>query len=295
MASTLGIELLAPPVLAMAFEALVRADGALAPDARILLHEAGVQQSAAQRGIDVILSGYGGDEGLSFNGRGVAAMLLRQRRWRDLAGLSAKGGAQGLASGLRWAWRELRGATSAGVTPEKIARSYIHPDFARTAEFLPPPHFPLDDPHRALVAQYANQIHVSRLEHWAQSGATAGITYAYPLLDRRVLEFALRLPPELFWRDGETRWFMRRVVDGVVPALVRDNQSKFELLRVDRVLDVARELMPRLGQEIIARKGSFARGHLVDLDRLARDLISGECACPGRFGHAMVALQLLDL
>lgn len=32
------------------------------------------------------------------------------------------------------------------------------------------------------------------MEGWAASGARPGIEYAHPLLDRRVLEFALGLP-----------------------------------------------------------------------------------------------------
>ena len=38
-----------------------------------------------------------------------------------------------------------------------------------------------------------------------------------PLLDRRVVEFAWRLPMSMKVRDGQTKWLLRRVLDRYVP------------------------------------------------------------------------------
>ena len=51
-----------------------------------------------------------------------------------------------------------------------------------------------------------------RIESWAASGARHGIEYRYPLLDRRMLEFALGLPPDQFRRGRWTRWLMRHAL-----------------------------------------------------------------------------------
>ena len=44
-----------------------------------------------------------------------------------------------------------------------------------------------------------------RAEDWAQTGARHGLAFVFPLLDRRVVEFALSLPSELFLRGGFRR------------------------------------------------------------------------------------------
>ena len=41
-----------------------------------------------------------------------------------------------------------------------------------------------------------------------------------PLLDHTVVEFALSLPQHLTMRDGESKWFLRRAVNGIVPRFV---------------------------------------------------------------------------
>ena len=51
-----------------------------------------------------------------------------------------------------------------------------------------------------------------RMEGWAASGARRGLEYRYPLLDRRLLEFALGLPPEQFKRPEAKRWLMRHAL-----------------------------------------------------------------------------------
>ena len=64
--------------------AVLRRDGAF-PGVHIHLNEEAVQRSAAARGVRVLLSGFGGDEGASFGGLGYYAHLLLRLRWMRLA------------------------------------------------------------------------------------------------------------------------------------------------------------------------------------------------------------------
>ena len=67
-----------------------------------------------------------------------------------------------------------------------------------------------------------------QVEEWAASGARHGLEYRHPLLDRRVLELALSLPPEQFRRGPTTRYLMRHALDlkAVLPSDVCWNESK---------------------------------------------------------------------
>jgi hypothetical protein len=65
-----------------------------------------------------------------------------------------------------------------------------------------------------------------RIEGWAAEGAHFGLHYTYPMLDRRVIEFALGLPPEMYVRDGYYRWLFRRAMEGILPDETRWNMRK---------------------------------------------------------------------
>ncbi len=66
-----------------------------------------------------------------------------------------------------------------------------------------------------------------RAEVWAQTGARYGLAFAFPLLDRRVVEFALSLPSKLFLRDGFRRRPFRDAMVGVLPERVRLRHQKY--------------------------------------------------------------------
>jgi len=56
-----------------------------------------------------------------------------------------------------------------------------------------------------------------RIEAWHQMALRFGFDYGYPLLDRRIVEWALSVPPETF-RDGDhSRRVFRKAITGMVP------------------------------------------------------------------------------
>ena len=64
--------------------AILRRDGTF-PGVYVQMNEEAVQRRAAESGVRVLLSGWGGDEGVSFNGRGHLEQLLLGGRWLKLA------------------------------------------------------------------------------------------------------------------------------------------------------------------------------------------------------------------
>jgi asparagine synthase (glutamine-hydrolysing) len=67
-----------------------------------------------------------------------------------------------------------------------------------------------------------------RAEVWAQTGARHGLAFAFPLLDRRVVEFSLSLPSEFFLRGGFRRRPFRDAMVDVLPASVRLRHQKYQ-------------------------------------------------------------------
>jgi asparagine synthase (glutamine-hydrolysing) len=65
-----------------------------------------------------------------------------------------------------------------------------------------------------------------RTENWALTAARHGLAAAFPLLDRRVVAFALSLPGALFLRDGWPRRLYRDAMTGILPAEIRESRQK---------------------------------------------------------------------
>ena len=275
---------------------VLRLDGTL-PGVHVHMNEAIVQRHAAAQGVQVLLSGWGGDECVSFHGRGHWQHLLLRGRWRRLAAESRDQDAS--------AWRFLAGVVlpllhpALPVTFHRLRagrgmdrRWLIDPAFARR---VPPPaasRFREIGVRRTQV-QLLHAGHLSaRIEGWAASGARRGIEYRYPLLDRRLLEFALGLPPEQFRRGRWGRWLFRHGLRAVLPSAVCRNRRKTDPARAAPLIEAFVATFPTIRQRLVAHRPS--RASYVDMPRL------WECLDAARFrakpipGPMMKAVQLLD-
>lgn len=217
-----------------------------------LWYEPLVRARARQRGISVILSGWGGDEVVSSGGYGYAAELFWRGAWGKLA--------RWLVGRSRRApnpWRRGAGLLYHQVLlpslPEQVTR--LRPNARREIQqelcciapafdaAMPPTDSGLEWRRtrgvHAVQAQRLTMGHLqARMEVWASQGAQDGIEYRYPLLDRRVVEFCLGTPPE-FFADGEhSRPLFRNAVRGLLPDPIRLAHVKSERLRVDRYVDL---------------------------------------------------------
>lgn len=198
---------------------------------------------AKSKRLSVVLNGGGGNIGLSWEGRGAFVDWAQNRQWRKLLReLWA------IAPGIRpfsraflsrvavplgpdWLWR-LYTRMKFGAAGATWARwSLLHPDVAHSlrlearAQEL--------DVQRQRIRSYRD-VRIEFL--MADGGETAelcriarashGIDYRSPLQDRRLLEWCVRVPEEQFWRNGQPRWLMRRIMAGRLPVSVLGNRTR---------------------------------------------------------------------
>lgn len=215
----------------------------LDPDLFLPMHEADPEERilalAAKSGAPVILSGWGGDEVVTWRGHSNVAELFWNGQWQamtdSLKARSRKGGSSPLAI-----FRKAVLSESLPGPVRELVRSRHGPDapgwLDTIAHLLPQEH--RDALHDVPGREYGADSRIQRrgaLEHWsipekleayAQRGARHGISYAFPMLDLDLLAFAIRIPAVLL-HDGETdRAVFRRAMTDVLPDMVRTKQEK---------------------------------------------------------------------
>jgi asparagine synthase (glutamine-hydrolysing) len=250
-------------------------DIALQPTTTLHL-ELASSRDAASAGIRTMLSGWGGDELVVFNGRGLFADLARRghlvtvqrelRQRQQIHGGSMLG-----------AWRHrvldplLPDMASLGPRhgdrTEAAFPSELRPEFAALLSRAEPlESMSLRERpgvHAMQTALLANGHLQYRLEAWAAHGATLGLEYAFPLLDQRLIEFALSVPDHLFFKNGWKRWLYRTAMDGVLPDAVRWHPDKHDL-----ALEVqARGARARARENLISELRMRGSNPFIDVER----------------------------
>lgn len=213
------------------------------------VYEAATLAQARQDGVQVLLSGWGGDEFASFNGRRIHRELIAKGRlhklWQHESQRQVLAGQR--ADPLRTLGRLLNPAL---VEMRLDAHRARHPvQTARTrrqsAEALAqlrsysPWVAEIREEYLAGFTQARDrrsyQIHLltgGHLQHrtmwWYQSGRAMAVTYRYPLLDLDVIDTALRLPWWAYLNGGWRRIAFRQAVAGSVPQEIVWNPDKRE-------------------------------------------------------------------
>ncbi len=200
--------------------------------------EGRILADAAAAGAQMLLSGWGGDEGCSYSRRGVLAEALLTGDWGYLATeLRALGSAQA-------AWGDLAPHllpdTVQALIRRLAGRPPIRPSLAElSADLLSGKHVAGRSLRRPALPATARGIRLAllsgpglprRAEQWSLLAARHGMAVSFPLLDRRLVEFALSLPSALFVRQGWSRRVFRDAMAGVLPEALRWKPSKLDLV-----------------------------------------------------------------
>lgn len=294
----LGLDLFAPELTTDQMVALFARDWTRGPDIRNLLHEGATQHHAAGLGVEVILSGWGGDEGASFNGRGYHPWLFATGRWgtlyRDRSIPGVKSGLRTIYHAARRLGREFRPRLPLRWRA-RVGRSLIAPGALRRARLLTIPRLREFGVRRTqhMLLRYSSTT--ARLEDWALAGAEHGLDYRFPLLDRRLLEFIYTLPPRMFRRGAMRRWLIKQASEGLLPDVVRLNNSKSEPLRVAWIEKALGETMIRIADRLDAAAAAPQRAHYLDMKAVHAHLADARRTGASRDSALRLAIQFLDI
>jgi asparagine synthase (glutamine-hydrolysing) len=191
------------------------------------IEEETVRQASAS-GTNLIFSGWGGDEFISTGDRGIETDLLRHLSLRTWL---RRNPVRPLKRFVRY-FLEYTLYPALGILHPAIARS-----FARDARYLKKGYrrserkalrnFYFHTSRRQMHLRYLSFYHLQeRCETWTTMGYRTGVEYRYPLLDRRIIEYMIRVPSELLCRTEFFRPLLRILGEEILPDDVRLNNSK---------------------------------------------------------------------
>jgi asparagine synthase (glutamine-hydrolysing) len=177
--------------------------------------------AAIRVGSDVVLTGMGGEAGVTTWGRGYYLELASRLRWHGLARELLQARAVRRISPVRALWREVRESLSPGQPFERLV--LLAPDFLREMEGVPEKKFHWPD-HRT---EQLWQIRASMNTHAFRRGTSGThVPTTLPFLDKRVLEFCLAAPGSLKVRDGYRRYLVRGALNGILPKRIQWRTTK---------------------------------------------------------------------
>ncbi len=185
-------------------------------------------------GVRTLLSGWGGDEGVSYYGRAYLSELLLRGRpldlFRELRGWAERDGLSVWHRGLRRAigfslperarlrynrFREGPRTLPTCLSPE-FHEALSHVEAYPWDDFMPKGTV-RDD----LVALLTRGPVSYRTEAWHAQATRQGLNYRYPLLDRRIVEFSLNVPSRFFFHHAQSRYLFREATRGILPDDIR--------------------------------------------------------------------------
>ncbi len=191
-----------------------------------------VRDEAEKYKVRTLLSGWGGDELISYNGYAYISGLFRQGHFikgiKNIYALYKYDNKKYIY--LRTIKKSLNELVYSFFSKHTIglyqgeklefdpfeftqddflpsAKEYIFQDFNCSAGV-----------HNTQIALFNNGHILQRIENWSSSAIEKKIEYSYPLLDKRIVEFALTVPEDLFaYKDGHKRYFFRSAISCFLP------------------------------------------------------------------------------
>jgi asparagine synthase (glutamine-hydrolysing) len=111
-----------------------------------------------------------------------------------------------------------------------------------------------------------------RCESWAINDYRKGVEYRYPLLDRRTIEYILKVPSELLCKTDHFRPLLREISEGVLPDEVRWNLNKNDPVYWAYMDELFKEAALQFMEEVNEWKADPDL-NFVDFDLLTKDIV----------------------
>jgi asparagine synthase (glutamine-hydrolysing) len=243
-----------------------------------------MMQEIAAAGGRILMDGFGGDYTVNPRGQKALLRLLRTGQLRRFAAeframrkhlrQSTK---QTLVRNVLWqmipqAWLQLRTRYRHGLAlfgpTFPIAQEAIERWKAKKGGRLRP--WRAADP-RAAMTQTCRGQQNGAAQGYSVNGAAFGLEFTQPFHDKRVVEFGLAIPEDLWLKDGKTRWLARTALKDVYPPEYQDRPPGNDDMGPDFLM-MAKRIEPRVLAEIDRMEKAGHLSRYYDFPRMRKML-----------------------
>lgn len=230
-----------------------------------VFEEFAIMRHASKEGIRLMLSGWGGDEAATFNGRGYLAYLLKTGQILRLLEIMRRE-----SRGLRNLTKIIRPLFfQSCVVP--LLPNVLYDRFDANYRSDPRQRFispqlknaflavedvrsrvgrEVADPRKVMSALLTSGHLARRMETWASWSSAYRIIYTYPLTDRRILDFVMGMPRALVYQRGHWRYAFRAALNDIMPRELIWRRLKVDAVNEKKRLDLCLACWDRLSSSV---------------------------------------------
>jgi asparagine synthase (glutamine-hydrolysing) len=208
-----------------------------------------VLKSCQEKGIHVLFSGWGGDEFLSINDRGMYYDLFFGMNWgRFLQKMPLRQAKVLLHTLIFQVIFPFLGFSAVNKNQDRWFLGYFKKPFnRRNYDSL----FFKKGSRRKTHLNLLYNYHIPwRMESEFILGNQYGVAFRYPLLDRRIIEFMLQIPSKIMADFPYSRPLIREISRGILPEQVRLHQSKLDAARLEHFYVFLKMTLPFFQREL---------------------------------------------
>jgi len=178
--------------------------------------------------VNLLFSGWGGDEFISTGSRSIDTDLFLGLRWRTFFRRHPfsrpRRLLRALSYGVLLPILRIKGRTIS----ESLAMDamYLRKEYRKGDREAIKAYFLQSSRRRHHLGMLSSYHLQDRCEAWYTAGWRMGVVYRYPLLDKRIIEYMLKVPSDLLCFTGEYRPLLRSLGIELLTEEIRINRSK---------------------------------------------------------------------
>lgn len=201
-------------------------------------------QRAKSQGVNLLFSGFGGDEGVSSHAGGYLQELMHHHQWKRVWNELRKKEKNTLKQLYKWLmvfgqvtfygayqrygqhfgseYSRIHEKTGQLPLHRHVLKSYEVHERAQEKSRFPNDLLVKDRQYKRIMHPHVSQ----RMEYSAIAAGEYGIEYRYPLWDKDLLQFYINLPTHLKRQNNTGRYIYRKSVNGLIPESIRWRNDK---------------------------------------------------------------------
>lgn len=192
----------------------------------LLLTENIVASQAQKKNVDLIFNGWGGDDFVSIGHRGVDASLIKEGSWKSFLKKYPPSRPKKIVSALLFKvlFPSLRRPYNKRKTLPEV---FVYLERQLKTNYLTKKLRFRYGSRRDVHLQILERCHLSqRTTDWFILGRRHGLEYRYPLLDKRIVEYMLKIPTRCLVGGNNYRIVLRHLSQDLLPKSVLENKPK---------------------------------------------------------------------